>query len=454
MNSKIKTIANRFLWLSVDCSSLAVFRISFGAILFIECCRYFAHGWIADYEQPKFFFKYFGFEWVQAWPGHGMHYHFYILSVACLLFMLGAFYRVAATLVFIGFTYVFLLDETFYLNHIYLVCLISFLMIFAPANRLWSVDALLRPKIRRAFVPVWSLTMIRFQMALVYAYAGVAKLDGDWLSGRSIDHLIPQKPGFEALRNFALDPLVSQGIVIAGLLFDLSIVPLLLCRRTRVTGFILATAFHVTNSFLFQIGIFPWMAIAVTVLFFDADWPRQVYAWAASRIGWKVGPKPATSSRLTVAPKMRIYIATFAAVYLALQLAIPLRHWLYPGMTDWTDQGHRFSWRMMLRNRSGKATFWVEDKNMGTREKVHLKLFLTRSQITVMSKTPDMILQFAHFIKADMAARGHPHCEVHVEDLVSLNGRSPQPLIDPKVDLASQPRNLWPAHWILPLADE
>jgi hypothetical protein len=35
--------------------------------------------------------------------------------------------------------------------------------------------------------------------------------------------------------------------------------------------------------------------------------------------------------------------------------------------------------------------------------------------------------------------------------MASLNGREPQPLIDPVVDLATQPRTLAPASWIVPL---
>jgi hypothetical protein len=40
---------------------------------------------------------------------------------------------------------------------------------------------------------------------------------------------------------------------------------------------------------------------------------------------------------------------------------------------------------------------------------------------------------------------------VYADAWASLNGRPRQRLIDPSVDLASEPWSLWPKRWILPL---
>ena len=107
------------------------------------------HGWVAaEWIEPPFHFKYYGFSWVKPWPGNGMYIHCAALGVLGLLIAAGFLYRVSAALFFLGFSYTFLLDEGAYLNHIYLICLFSFLSIFVPANRAFSIDAWLNPKIR------------------------------------------------------------------------------------------------------------------------------------------------------------------------------------------------------------------------------------------------------------------------------------------------------------------
>lgn len=147
-----------------------------------ETWRYFSNGWIgAFWVEPAFHFTYYGFGWIQPWPGIGMYVHFAALAVLALLVALGLFYRMSIALFCVGFTYVFMLDQTAYQNHFYLVCLLSFLMIFVPANRVFSLDAMRRPG--GETVPAWSLWILRFQMGVVYFFGGIAKLNGDWLRG-------------------------------------------------------------------------------------------------------------------------------------------------------------------------------------------------------------------------------------------------------------------------------
>jgi hypothetical protein len=133
----------------VDISFLIFFRILFGGIMLWEVCRYFTHDWITRYYvDPVVTFTYYGFSLGEALAGRGMYFHFFVLGLAAACVMAGFLYRIAAPVFFLAFTYSFLLDQTRYLNHLYLVCLISFLMCFLPAERAGSVDALLRPGIR------------------------------------------------------------------------------------------------------------------------------------------------------------------------------------------------------------------------------------------------------------------------------------------------------------------
>lgn len=126
----------------VDVASLACFRVAFGAVMAWEIVRYLRNGWIASYYiRPAFHFKYYGFGWVEPWPGHGMYLHFAALGVLALCLMLGLWYRLVAAFFFAGFAYVLLLDQAYYLNHFYLIALLSLLLAFVPADGALSVDA-------------------------------------------------------------------------------------------------------------------------------------------------------------------------------------------------------------------------------------------------------------------------------------------------------------------------
>src|SRR5687767_3394065 len=210
------------LFKPVDISFLVFFRILFGAIMLWEVYRYFTYGWISRYFiEPAVTFTYYGFSWVKPWPGRGMYIHFVVLGLAAACVMAGFLYRIAAPVFFLAFTYFFLLDQTRYLNHFYLVCLISFLLCFLPAERAFSVDALLRRKIRSDVVPAWTLWLLRIQVGIPYFYGGIAKLNNDWILGgepmRTWLHPFTRVPGGHI---FAADWVVYS-FVIGGLMLDL-----------------------------------------------------------------------------------------------------------------------------------------------------------------------------------------------------------------------------------------
>src|SRR5688572_3803880 len=158
------------LFEEVDASSLVFFRVAFGLIMLVECWRFWSHGWIErHYIAPHFAFKYYGFGWVEAWPGDGMYWHFAGLAVLSVLIMAGALYRLSAVLFFFAFTYVFLLDQARYLNHFYLVILIALLLILVPAHRAFLVVAALRPQLSTATVPACAVWLLRLQVEILYS---------------------------------------------------------------------------------------------------------------------------------------------------------------------------------------------------------------------------------------------------------------------------------------------
>ena len=445
------------LFQPVDIAFLLFFRVVLGGIMLWEVYRFFSTGWIRRYFiDPSFYFGYFGFDWVKPWPGNGMYVHFAVIGVAAACVMLGLFYRLAATIFFLGFTYVFLLDQTRYLNHFYLICLIAFLMIFLPANRAFSLDAALRPSIKTQVVPAWTLWLLRFQIGIAYFFGGIAKLNSDWMIGGE-----PMRTWLRPLMDMpAIGAIFQKEWVVysfayGGMILDLLVVPLLLWRRTRLIAFSAAIVFNLINAAIFNIGIFPWFMLGATLIFFPPDLMRRfarafATPGAALRSAVAQEPSPSHTSALNLKRNQKITLALLA-VYAAFHVLFPLRHYLYPGNVSWTEEGHNFAWHMKLRTKRGDALFTITHPPTGQTWVVDPKKHLEARQVMKMANKPDMILLYAHHLAEQKRREGYDGVEVRAQVTSSLNGRKPQVLIDPNVDLARQSRSMLPANWILPL---
>jgi hypothetical protein len=459
----------------VDNASLVAFRVAFGGLLFWEILRYFSYGWVRDYWiEPTFFFTFQGFDWVTPWPGAGMYLHFMALGSLALCVASGFLYRVTAALFTVGFAYVFLLDKANYLNHFYLIVILSFLLVLVPAHRRFSLDVFLRPGLRSTTAPRWALWLLRTQLGIVYVFGGVAKLNVDWLAGRPMDEWLAQKSGAPIVGSLLDEPWSGVVFSYGGLLLDLLVVPALLWRRTRPYAFVAAVGFHLANSQLFSIGVFPWFMIAATTLFLDPDWPVRAFAALRRRLPASLGrhahtnagpaaasgppavdaegrTRPARASR----PALRRLGVAALGVFLALQVLVPFRHLLYPGNVHWTEEGHRFSWHMKLRSKSAETMVVVARSPDGSRTiAIEPRTYVTEDQLEEMETRPDMLQQFARHVAEDLERRGLGRMAVHTRAEVSLNGRPPQPMIDPRADLGSVPRDLRHASWILPLRSD
>ena len=448
------------LFQPVDISFLVFFRIVFGGIMLWEVYRYFTYGWIARYFiETAVTFTYYGFSWVKPWPARGMYIHFFVLGLAAACVMAGFLYRIAAPLFFLAFTYSFLLDQTRYMNHFYLVCLISFLMCFLPAERAFSIDALLRKKIRAEVVPVWTLWLLRAQVGIPYFYGGIAKLNSDWIHGgepmRTWLSPLTRVPGVGSI--FASDWVV-YGFVIGGLMLDLLVVPLLLWRRTRLFAFAAAVVFNLINALIFEIGIFPWLMLGALLIFFPPDLLRR-FARAFMSPGEEFADAEPVTTPKTIAegsscPSLltsQKLVAGLLAAYLAVQLLLPLRHYLYPGNVSWTEEGHNFAWHMKLRTKVGEAVFTVTHPQSGQTWTIQPEDYLKSHQLMKVTTKPDLLVLFAHYLAEEKRREGYENVEVRARAMVSLNGRQPQLLIDPTVDLAKEHVSLLPVRWIVPL---
>jgi hypothetical protein len=442
-----------------DIAGIVCFRIAFGALMVWEAWRFADLGWIREYYvDPPFHFTYLGLDWVRPWPGDGMYLHFAAMALFAVGITIGAWYRLSAALFFVAYTYVFLLDQATFNNHYYLISLLSFLMVFLPAERALSVDAWRRPRIRSTTAPGWVLWTLRAAVAIPYLYGALAKLKDDWLRGQPMGLWLANATDVPLVGRWFLEPWAPLLFSWGGLLFDLLIVPALLWPRTRAVAFVAALLFHVTNAWLFPIGVFPPLMIAATTLFLPPSWPREFgFRWplAAAPPAAAVAKAPVAANAGPPSPVRvgGVVVAVVLLGFFAVQLLLPLRHFAYPGPVMWTEEGLRFAWHMRLRDKWGEARFHVSDPATGQRWVVDPDDELASFQEVEMASKPDMLLQYAHHLARRWEAAGHPGVEVRAETMVSLNGRDPQPLVDPTVDLARQPRDLGHATWIMPLTE-
>ena len=408
----------------VDIASLAVFRIGFGALMFVALVRFWAKGFFeAQLIAPSFHFTYEHFSFVRPLPQPWLSLVLVATAACALGVALGLFYRACAVLFALGFLYLELLERSAYLNHYYLVSLLSFLLACLPAGDALSLDALRRGQ-SRARMPTWMLWTLRTQLAVVYVFAGLAKLNPDWLLRAQ-----PLRIWLAAQRDFPLlGPWLGNAwsaylLSWAGAAFDLSIVGFLLWRPTRGYAYAVLVLFHLCTGLWFPIGMFPWIMALAATLFFAPDWPRR-YLHSAK------------AEKTRSAPAHPRWLPYLFGLHLAIQLAVPLYQHTRGFDAAWTGQGFDFAWKVMLAERAGVVSFRVRDHARNTERMVSPGRYLTPSQAHAMAQDPALVRSFARHIAADYRARGQ-QVSVYADAFLSLNGRPAQRLIDPTFDLAS-----------------
>ncbi len=425
----------------VDNTPLVVFRIFFGLLIAFECYGAILTGWVKrTLVDPDFTFTFIGFEWLQPLPGPGMYFYFVIMGTLGLCISLGYRYRWSIIAFTLMWTAAYLMQKTAYNNHYYLLILISFLMCFLPAERYASLDSKLNPSLRTDHMPAWISWVVIAQLFIVYTYAAVAKLYGDWLDFSVIAILMKGKASYPLIGEWLQHPWVHYVVGVMGIVFDMFIVPALLWKPTRKWAFGFSIFFHLFNSIVFQIGIFPYLALAFTVFFFPAETIRRIFL---------PGKKPYTGHEVRI-PSYNRSLLIGLGLYFIVQITLPVRHFLIDDDVLWTEEGHRMSWRMMLRSRAGTVKFLVKDKESGETHIVPPGMYLSTQQQEKVSCYPDYIWQFAQFLKKEYATEGKD-VAVYAKAKVSINGRPLEPFTDPEVDLAAEKWDPYRHHtWILP----
>lgn len=477
------------LFENVSAQSIALFRIFFGVIMLWEVYKYFDRGWIRRYwVEPEFNFKYEWFQWVEPLSADGMIFLFMILGLLSLFVTIGLFYRVSIFLLFILFTYTFLLEQARYLNHFYLVICINFLLIFVPAHRTFSVDSWLFPNRENGYIDRWHILILKFQVGVAYFFGGIAKLNSNWLSGSPLDMWLSRRSEFPVIGTLLELKEVALFVSYSGLFLDLLALPLLLVKRTRPYMALMLVLFHFTNDALFTIGIFPWLMIGALTIYLPEDWPKRAVNYVAEKslnqklsiftiglisayIGswfhggfslipfttsffitvvlfWDFHINPSTN-RATKPQKSNLLVQKWIAAgimfWVLIQCIVPMRHLIIEGNPSWTEEGHRFAWHMKLRSKSCSEQFYVENRNTGELVEINGMPFLENWQRRKVSASPQLVIQYASFL-SEINDNQPVYADIHC----SLNGGPSRRLVRADVDLSKVQFNDWKKNdWIL-----
>ncbi|MBT3545898.1 MAG: HTTM domain-containing protein [Saprospiraceae bacterium] len=431
-------------------ASLAVFRILFGLLMIISLIRFTSLGWIDKlYISPELFFSYLGFSWVKP-LGQWTYLLFAICGFSAIGVTIGYKYRISIIIFFLSFTYIELMDKTTYLNHYYFVSVMAFLMIWLPMHRYYSFDAYRNDNLRAQYIPRWTVDAIKLVLGIVYFYAGLAKINYDWLiNALPLKIWLPGSYDLPLIGGLLEQSWMAYAFSWGGMIYDLTIPFLLLWKPTRKVAFFMVIVFHLLTRVLFPIGMFPFIMILSTMIFFDARAHERILDVFAKIIGKSKNIFDNGSSAIYRIKENRNFSIFIVSIFLVLQLLIPFRYLLYPDNLYWTEEGYRFSWRVMLMEKAGTASFKIVDGETKKRFYVDNRDFLTSFQEKQMATQPDMIIEYAHYLRDHFTNQGHQNIEVYVESYVTLNGALSKRYIDPEVDLTKESDTWRHKEWIL-----
>jgi len=335
---------------------------------------------------------------------------------------------------------VYFMQKSSYNNHYYLLVLLSGIMVILPAHKYASLDVKQNPKLKSIAMPAWCKWIFVIQLFILYTYASKAKLYPDWLDLSVPTSLMEAKINYPIIGGLLQNGFMPYLVGYGGILFDGLIIPMLLFKPTRKFAFFASIFFHLFNSFVFQVGVFPYLSLAFCLFFFNPETVRNIFL---------KGKELYTKAEIIV-PNYKPILIGLGSVYFAIQLVLPLRHHFIPDDVLWTEEGHRLSWRMMLRSKSGYTNFKVVNTATNKTTPINLTQYLTKKQIRSVNYKPDFMWQFAQYLKKEYKKKGED-VQVFVSAQVSVNGKPHQHLINEKVDLANVKWNVFKHNdWILP----
>jgi hypothetical protein len=380
---------------AVSAESLAFFRIAVGLVMLLEAVSLFlpseSSGGKSHLEvyyagsEVTFHLPYAGFGWLPLLPSPWIQGVGVLLGLGAIGMGLGFRYRASALLTFLAWGYLYVVESTrtYWMSYYYLELLVLFLMPFLPAAARFSLDASKTVRAGTVLIPFWPLWLLRAQLVITYFYAGVAKLNTDWMVDGYPVRIFLEKPWVTARLKFLLpydwagmierwvhSSALALGVSWIGAVFDLSIGLLLLVRRTRFLAIVLMGIFHGINHFILfnDIVWFPLLGLTTALIFLEPDWPSRVFRWlcnpriptpdwpwlwgglvavpgVGAALGWK-GRSSVLVGQLAKPFTLKAWTVGGVVAWTVFQGLFPIRHALIPGDVRVTFEGLEWSWRL------------------------------------------------------------------------------------------------------------
>ncbi|KAI4494615.1 hypothetical protein M0804_000816 [Polistes exclamans] len=268
----------KLLYRPTDPASLGVTRALFGLCMIVDVVE---ERGLADVD----------IKWGDSWDCHFPLIHgmtpltlpwmiviYGVMWLGAFGIMLGLQFKLSCACFIIPYWYIFLLDKSYWNNHTYLYGIVATLFWSTEANKYFAFDAIHDKKVNKT-VPLWNYFILRFQFFTLYFLAGLKKSSKEWLDGYSMTNLS---------RHWVFDPFKivltteeTDFFIVHwfAFIFDLTVGFWMLFDKTRLPAMIFCTAFHLMNSRLFSIGMFPYVCLVTMPLFCNFDWPRTFYSW-------------------------------------------------------------------------------------------------------------------------------------------------------------------------------
>lgn len=429
------------LFKGVSPATLGIFRIGMGVIMMVQ----FYH--IQDYfynllVYSKYFIKYDYFEWIELTTPENLKVIFAVGIIASFFIAIGFLYRISTVVAFLLWCYLFFTDQGHNNNHYYLIGMFLFFLIIVNANE-WGSVKNIKNKARE--IPGWNYLVFKLLILILYFYGGVAKLNSDWLNGYPLKYWLS---GRDHLGPFFKELLEKDFTIYLfsyyGLIFDLLVGFLLFHKRLKYLAVLLMIPFHISNHFLWPIGVFPWLSIFMTVLFFEAEINRLFKSSKFESVSYSILNKNT--------------VTILFVLFFSVQILFPLRQHLYSGKTNWHGYGEFFAWRMMLTDKQGAVRLRIYSENDQYLGEVSLEDYINQRQLYKMVFIPKNFVPFCQFIENEIVSdernKGLGDIKIYADVFKTINNRPFERVIDPSVDLTAVEYSVFKkGKYILPYKD-
>jgi vitamin K-dependent gamma-carboxylase len=445
-----------YLFQPVDNTGIILLRILMGLLIIVEAVGALFTGWVHTvFIEPTVHFPFIGFEWLcDLLAGPQMYVWYGLMACSGLGIALGYRYKTSALLFALLWSVSYLMQKVHYNNHYYLMMLLSWVLPFMPLNQRLSFDITRKKTERKYVIHRYYVVFFIALLWILYSFASANKIHADWLAGKPISIWFGGKADYPYVGSILQNKTFQTLVVYGGIFFDGLVIPALLFRQTRFIALLISFGFHLFNSYVFQIGVFPYLSLAFSVLFFPTSQLRSFFEMDK----WDTANKDRKDTEIQLnKPRFSKGMTVLWVSFMLIMIALPLRRHLFPGPVNWTEEGHRLSWRMMLRSKSGDFSLVIKHKDSAEVISIDPESELNRYTASDVATHPDMMWQYIQHVKKSAYAKGFREgdFEIYVRTRVSLNGRSQMPLIDPDFDMSKAEWNAWKTSpWIMPFKEE